>query len=448
MGTTIRQIVEGLGGGMRDGRTFKAVQIGGPSGGCLPASMADTPVDYEALIEAGAMMGSGGLVVLDDTDCMVDMAHYFLQFTQNESCGKCTFCRVGTKRMLEILSRLCNGLGRMEDLGELESLAHEVRTGSLCGLGQTAPNPVLTTLKYFRQEYEAHVAGGCPAAKCVALVKYRATDDCIGCTALRPGLPRGRHPAGAVPEALHRHEHLHPLPHVRAGLPGGRHPMGVISSVVMHKLTIDGHPVQAPEGQTILQAARAAGIDIPTLCHAVPGEKGLEPSASCYACVVKVAGHKRLLPACATVVHDGMVVQTGGDEVAQARRTAVELLLSDHLGECLAPCQLACPAAWDVPGFMVALRQGDLAGAATIARAGLALPETLGWVCSAPCEKACRRNERDGTLAIRLLHRHAAFATAGEPAALSPGSAGTVAILGAGPAGLAAAHALRGPAVR
>ena len=157
MGMTIRTIVEEIGGGVPEGRQLKAVQLGGPSGGCVPASLADTPVDYEALRESGAIMGSGGLVVLDDRDCMVDMARYFLRFTRDESCGKCTFCRIGTRRMLEILDRLCAGEGREEDLANLEELADRVSRTSLCGLGQTAPNPVLTTLRYFREEYEAHV---------------------------------------------------------------------------------------------------------------------------------------------------------------------------------------------------------------------------------------------------------------------------------------------------
>ena len=182
MGATIRQIVDGIGGGIKDGRRFKAVQIGGPSGGCIPENLADTPLDYEALAHLGAIMGSGGLVVLDDSDCMVDITRYFLQFTQNESCGKCTFCRIGTKRMLEILNRIVNGQGKSEDLGELELLAGQVKAASLCGLGQTAPNPVLTTLKYFRSEYEAHIEGRCPAGRCTALVAYKVTDDCIGCT--------------------------------------------------------------------------------------------------------------------------------------------------------------------------------------------------------------------------------------------------------------------------
>ncbi|MCP4451431.1 MAG: 4Fe-4S dicluster domain-containing protein, partial [Planctomycetes bacterium] len=182
MGITISEIVHDIGGGIGGGRRLKAVQVGGPSGGCIPASLAHMPVDYETLIGAGAMMGSGGLVVLDDSDCMVDMAHYFLEFTQDQSCGKCTFCRVGTRRMLEILARLCQGQGKMQDLDELDQLASLIKQGSLCGLGTTAPNPVLSTLKYFRSEYEAHVAGCCPALKCSSLITYHVTYDCIGCT--------------------------------------------------------------------------------------------------------------------------------------------------------------------------------------------------------------------------------------------------------------------------
>jgi NADH-quinone oxidoreductase subunit F len=182
MGISIREIVEDIGGGIAGDRKFKAVQIGGPSGGCVPHTLAGTPVDFESLLDVGAMMGSGGLVVLDDSDCMVDMARYFLSFTQNESCGKCTFCRVGTRRMLNILDRLCSGKARAGELDELETLAHQVRLGSLCGLGRTAPNPVLSTLKYFRDEYEAHLEGRCPTGKCKDLITYYINDKCIGCT--------------------------------------------------------------------------------------------------------------------------------------------------------------------------------------------------------------------------------------------------------------------------
>jgi NADH-quinone oxidoreductase subunit F len=182
MGTTIRQIVEEIGGGVGEGRTFKAVLVGGPSGGCVPASLSETPVDYEALQSVGAIMGSGGMVVLDDHSCMVDVARFFIRFTQSESCGKCTMCRVGTRRMMEILDRICEGNGVEGDLETLETLASAVTQGSLCGLGQTAPNPVLSTLRHFRSEYEAHLQGRCPAGRCVKLIRYRVNDRCIGCT--------------------------------------------------------------------------------------------------------------------------------------------------------------------------------------------------------------------------------------------------------------------------
>ena len=182
MGITIRQIVEKIGGGIAGDKKFKAVQIGGPSGGCLPASQADLQIDFEALKEAGTMMGSGGLIVLDETDCMVDIAHYFLSFTQNQSCGRCTFCRIGTRRMLEILEKIRSGKGTREDLIKLEKLAVSTSRGSLCGLGKTAPNPVLTTLHYFREEYEAHLQGHCPSGKCLPLIHYEVTEECIGCT--------------------------------------------------------------------------------------------------------------------------------------------------------------------------------------------------------------------------------------------------------------------------
>ena len=182
MGITIREIVENIGNGVAEGRSFKAVQIGGPSGGCIPSTMADTPVDYEELSRMGAMMGSGGMVVLDDSDCMVDMAKYFLTFTHKQSCGKCTFCRVGTKHMLNIITRLSEGKASLAEIDELEQLCHSVQEGSMCGLGKTAPNPVLTGLRYFREEYEAHTKGICPAKKCPDLIKYNITDNCTGCT--------------------------------------------------------------------------------------------------------------------------------------------------------------------------------------------------------------------------------------------------------------------------
>lgn len=184
MGITINDIIFKLGGGIQGDKKFKAVQLGGPSGGCIPADLGDTPVDYDSVNATGAIMGSGGMVVMDETTCMIDLAKFFLHFTQDESCGKCTFCRIGTKRMLEILERITEGKGQESDLGLLDELAHQIKNNSLCGLGQTAPNPVLTTLKYFRNEYEAHIfQKKCPAKVCKPLLTYSViTDKCTGCT--------------------------------------------------------------------------------------------------------------------------------------------------------------------------------------------------------------------------------------------------------------------------
>ncbi len=183
MGMTIRDVIFKLGGGIKNNKRFKAVQLGGPSGGCIPEYLADTIVDYDSVNATGAIMGSGGMVVMDETTCMVDVAKFFLDFTRKESCGKCTFCRMGTKRMLEILDRITNGQGREGDLEKLEELAYQIKNNSLCGLGQTAPNPVLTTLKYFRDEYEAHlIHKKCPAKKCRPLLTYSVdSEKCTGC---------------------------------------------------------------------------------------------------------------------------------------------------------------------------------------------------------------------------------------------------------------------------
>ncbi len=185
MGTTLREVVEEIGGGIPNGKHFKAAQTGGPSGGCIPASLIDTPIDYDNLIAIGSMMGSGGLIVMDEDTCMVDLARFFLEFTVDESCGKCTPCRIGTKRLLEILDKIIAGNGEMEDLDKLEELSNYIKSASLCGLGQTAPNPVLSTLRYFRDEYVAHIVDKkCPAGVCKSLLQYNIdADKCKGCTA-------------------------------------------------------------------------------------------------------------------------------------------------------------------------------------------------------------------------------------------------------------------------
>jgi len=184
LGITINEIIFKLGGGIQKGKKFKAVQLGGPSGGCVPAHLGETQIDYDSLQSVGAIMGSGGMVVMDETTCMVDMARFFLDFTKKESCGKCTFCRIGTQRMLEILERITQGDGEEGDIEKLEELAHQVIENSLCGLGQTAPNPVLSTIRYFRDEYEAHIRDKkCPAKSCKPLLTYEIIEEnCTGCT--------------------------------------------------------------------------------------------------------------------------------------------------------------------------------------------------------------------------------------------------------------------------
>lgn len=193
MGTTLREIVEEIGGGIPGGKKFKAAQTGGPSGGCIPAALMDTPIDYDNLTAIGCMMGSGGLIVMDEDDCMVDIAKFFLNFTVDESCGKCTPCRVGTKRLLEMLEKITSGNATLRDLDKLEELCHYIKANSLCGLGQTAPNPVLATLKFFRDEYVAHVVDKkCPAGVCKALLSYEILEDrCRGCTACARKCPVG-----------------------------------------------------------------------------------------------------------------------------------------------------------------------------------------------------------------------------------------------------------------
>ena len=204
MGTTLREIIYDIGGGCPNGKKFKAVQTGGPSGGCLPASMLDTPIDYDNLIAAGSMMGSGGMIVMDEDNCMVDIARFFLDFTVDESCGKCTPCRIGTRRMLEILERIVEGKGEEGDIEKLEALAKNIKATALCGLGQTAPNPVLSTLRYFRDEYEAHIKEKrCPAHHCQALLNYVISDKCRGCTLCSKVCP-----AGAISGEVRKQHHI------------------------------------------------------------------------------------------------------------------------------------------------------------------------------------------------------------------------------------------------
>jgi NADH:ubiquinone oxidoreductase subunit F (NADH-binding)/ferredoxin len=214
MGITLREIIEEIGGGTDGGTKLKAVQTGGPSGGCIPADMLDINVDYESLARVGSIVGSGGMIVLDENNCMVNMAHYFIKFTQEESCGKCVPCRIGTKRLLEILERITKGQGRPGDIDLLENLSSSIKTMSLCGLGQTAPNPVLSTLKYFREEYEAHILHKkCPAKVCKDLLVYSIPENkCKGCGACLRACP-----AGAITGEKKKPHRIDPAVCIRCG---------------------------------------------------------------------------------------------------------------------------------------------------------------------------------------------------------------------------------------
>ncbi len=226
MGTTLREVVFDIGGGIPNGKKFKAAQTGGPSGGCITEDALDTPIDFDNLISLGSMMGSGGMIVMDEDTCMVDVARFYLEFTVEESCGKCTPCREGTKRMLDILNRICEGEGNLADLDILDRLAHIIKDSSLCGLGQTAPNPVLSTLKHFRDEYEAHVIDKvCPAGVCSNLTNYVVLDNCIGCTKCSKNCP-----VGAIEGTVKQKHTIDPTICIRCGACKAACPVDAIST--------------------------------------------------------------------------------------------------------------------------------------------------------------------------------------------------------------------------
>ena len=305
--------------------------------------------------------------------------------------------------MLEILERICEGRGMDGDLQVLEELSARVKTGSLCGLGQTAPNPVLTTLRYFRDEYEAHIRERrCPAAVVQGARSLPGARQLHRVHAVRAGVPGRRDPGPSVRAARGRRRSVHALRHVRHGVPRRRHRGRMTPRMVT--LTIDGQTTTVEAGTTILSAARGLGIRIPTLCHV----DGFPPSASCFLCAVQVEGKATLSPSCAMPVADGMVVDTDSDEIRASRKMALELLLSDHAGDCIGPCMTGCPARFDIPGFLTEVSAGDDRRSAEIAADFLALPAALGRICPRLCEQRCHRCEAEAALSVGGLHRFAA----------------------------------------
>ena len=378
MGTSIRTIVEDIGGGAEDGHQLKAVLIGGPSGGCLPAGHFDLPVDYEALTAHGAMMGSGGLVVLDERDCLVDIAAYFLDFTRGESCGKCTLCREGLRRlhaMVVSLTRRHDTPQPTHVLEDIQALAHHLRQGALCGLGRTAPNMILSAIRYFREEFEAHLLGACPTGKCRELTQFEITEDCIGCTkcaqncaagaipftpfeqhrinqdlCVRCGVCRDLCPRHAVIAVSPGRPATAPPPAETANAPEeATAPLETADEVLAvpplagqdKVIWLDSATVPWQEGQTILQLAAAHGVAIPTLCH-LPG---CQENARCLVCSVYDQALDLFVPACDTLAVAGHSYENETPRVAAFRRRAVELLLDRHDLRCSAcakkdPCLL------------------------------------------------------------------------------------------------------------
>ena len=277
MGIKLREIIEDIGGGVPDGHTFKAVQTGGPSGGCIPAEMLDVGVSYDALLKMGSIMGSGGMIVMDDTSCMVNVARFFIEFCMTESCGKCIPCRAGTAQMYTLLTRICNGTGTMDDLALLEDLCATVKETSLCGLGQTAPNPVLEH-------------------------------------------------AQVLPQRIHRAHPAQALSGRRLQHGSGRGGGGMSVETDVKTLVIDEQEVSARAGQTILEVARENDINIPTLCHL----DGLSDVGACRLCLVEIKGSNKLLPACVATVQEGMEVSTNTERLQKHRRTILELLFAER----------------------------------------------------------------------------------------------------------------------
>lgn len=354
IGITISDIVEKFGGGPEEGHTLKAVMIGGPSGGCIPKERFDLSIDYETLQQSGAMMGSGGLIVLDERDCVVDMALYFLRFLREESCGKCVPCREGIIRLCELMEQLTkDGNKEAKLLGHIESLAIHIQQGSLCALGRTAPNMVLSTLHEFREEFEAHMQGRCPAGKCAALTAFQVSDECIGCTicaqncaadaincvplehawidqerCVRCGVCRTVCPEHAIMN-VHgdRLQELDAFEDSRTGVPITEYPKRFAEG---NTIEVDGIDYPFIEGITLLDYADVHGWSIPTLCFL----KDVSENAHCMVCAVWDASMGRFIPGCEQQVQKGHVYHTDSQQVREFRQEALSLMLNRHDLKC------------------------------------------------------------------------------------------------------------------
>ncbi len=352
IGISIADIVEKFGGGAEDGHTIKAVMIGGPSGGCIPRENFDLPVDYETLQKNGAMMGSGGLIVLDERDCMVDLSLYFLRFLRDESCGKCVMCREGIIRLCDMVESLTlSGPKDADILDKIESLAKHIQQGSLCALGRTAPNMVLSTLHEFRSEFEAHIQGYCPSGKCVELTEFQVSDDCIGCTkcaqacaanaikcvplerawidqekCVRCGICRTVCPQHAIENISKKaaKESMPPCPE--------KVPLEIYhgTSIEGDAIKIDGHEYPFQPDRTLLDYANEHGLPIPTLCYM----KDENESAHCMVCAAWDASLGRFIPSCEQLIEKGHIYETDSRQVREFRRDALSLMLNRHNFKC------------------------------------------------------------------------------------------------------------------
>ena len=330
MGTTLREIIFGVGGGIPDGKKFKAVQTGGPSGGCLPAAKLDVPVDFDTLVAEGSMMGSGGMIVMDEDTCMVDVAKYFLRFLAAESCGNCTSCREGLAVLHDLLEDISEGRGTHETIILIEKLADAVEATSLCALGTSGVNPVLSTLRYFRDEYSAHVEReALPRGRLQGAHHLQHPRGALHRLPERAPVrcPQKRHQRREARAAHHRPGALHQVRHLQGRLQVRRRAGAVEEAVVDVELIIDGAPVTAPDGSSLLTAARDAGRDVPGLCHhdAVPA------NASCRLCLVEIRRPGRdwtqLTTSCDYPVSAGLTVVTDSARIRELRAMNLQLLL-------------------------------------------------------------------------------------------------------------------------